>query len=209
MIQSPWEQATALVTTEREGIRSHRQFALTSTQHSISIPVTEEDIPNVYVSVLLIKGRSAVPAKAPTEAATGGPRAIADPSDPGKPAFRLGYVELQVEDRSKRLTVAVTANRQEYRPATDAQVRVEVTDRQGRPAQSEVTLWAVDYGVLSLTAYQTPDVLGSVYVRLISNTTSMPVSASGATITSNASSRLRLRRMKAGGLPTPRGRRLP
>ena len=39
MIQSPWEQATALVTTEREGIRSHRQFALTSTQQSVSIPI--------------------------------------------------------------------------------------------------------------------------------------------------------------------------
>ena len=36
MIQSPWEQATALVTTEREGVRSHRQFALTSTQQSIT-----------------------------------------------------------------------------------------------------------------------------------------------------------------------------
>src|SRR5204862_2245151 len=29
----------------------------------------------------------------------------------------------------------------------------------------EVTLWAVDYGVLSLTAYQTPDVLKSIYLR--------------------------------------------
>ena len=48
MIQSPWEQATALVTTEREGIRTYRQFALTSTQQSISVPVTESDIPNVY-----------------------------------------------------------------------------------------------------------------------------------------------------------------
>ena len=28
-----------------------------------------------------------------------------------------------------------------------------------------MTLWAVDYGVLSLTAYRTPDVLGSVYVH--------------------------------------------
>ena len=35
MIQSPWERATALVTTEREGIRSHRQFTLTSTQQSV------------------------------------------------------------------------------------------------------------------------------------------------------------------------------
>ena len=28
-----------------------------------------------------------------------------------------------------------------------------------------MTLWAVDYGVLSLTGYRTPDVLGSVYVE--------------------------------------------
>jgi uncharacterized protein YfaS (alpha-2-macroglobulin family) len=32
MIQSPWERATALVTTEREGIRTYRSFMLTSTQ---------------------------------------------------------------------------------------------------------------------------------------------------------------------------------
>ena len=37
-------------------------------------------------------------------------------------------------------------------------------DHQGRGTASEVTLWAVDYGVLSLTAYRTPDVLDSVYV---------------------------------------------
>ena len=165
MIQSPWEQATALVTTEREGIRSHRQFALTSTQESISIPIADADIPNVYVSVLLIKGRSAAAAEPVTDAPKGGPYAIEDPSDPGKPAFRLGYVELEVEDASKRLTVSVAANRQEYRPANDAQVRLEVKDHQGRAAPSEVTLWAVDYGVLSLTAYRTPDVLGSVYVH--------------------------------------------
>ena len=40
-----------------------------------------------------------------------------------------------------------------------------VKDVLGKPAQSEVTLWAVDYGVLSLTAFQTPDVLKSVYVE--------------------------------------------
>jgi uncharacterized protein YfaS (alpha-2-macroglobulin family) len=164
MIQSPWEQATALVTTEREGIRSHRQFALTSTQQSIDIPIAEADIPNVFVSVLLVKGRTRVE-PAPEAAATGGPYAIEDPSDPGKPSFRLGYVELQVEDAGKRLTLAVTANKEEYRPANAAKVNVSVKDAAGRGARSEVTLWAVDYGVLSLTAYRTPDVLKSVYVQ--------------------------------------------
>ncbi len=160
MIQSPWEQATALVTTEREGVRSHRQFALTSTQQSISVPITEDDIPNVCVSVLLVKGRTN-----PAPVAASATRADADTSDPGKPSFRLGYVELKVEDRVTRLTVAVTADRQEYRPAAKATVRVEVKDMAGAGAASEVTLWAVDYGVLSLTGYQPPDVAGSVYVR--------------------------------------------
>ena len=54
--------------------------------------------------------------------------------------------------------MAVTANQQEYRPATKATVRLDVKDVGGRGAASEVTLWAVDYGVLSLTNYRTPDV---------------------------------------------------
>ena len=164
MIQSPWEQATALVTTEREGIKSHRQFALTSTQQSIEVPITETDIPNLFVSVLLVKGRTTAAAPA-GHAVEGGPSAISDTSDPGKPAFRLGYVELQVEDSSKGLTVVVRANKEEYRPANTANVTMSVRDQAGRGARSEITLWAVDYGVLSLTAYRTPDVLRSVYVK--------------------------------------------
>jgi hypothetical protein len=161
MIQSPWEQATALVTTEREGIRSHRQFALTSTQQSISVPITENDIPNLFVSVLLVKGRTVAAASA-TEVAA---KPETDTSDPGKPSFRLGYVELNVEDATRRLTVGVSADKQEFRPASAAKVQVDVKDHQGRGTSSEVTLWAVDYGVLSLTSYRTPDILGSVYVR--------------------------------------------
>jgi hypothetical protein len=160
MIQSPWERATALVTTEREGVRSHRQFTLTSTQQSVPIPVTDADIPNVFVSVLLVKGRTS---PAPANAAA--TEAENDASDPGKPAFRLGYVELKVEDRAKRLSVAVTTNQQEYRPASRASVRLDVKDAGGRGVASEVTLWAVDYGVLSLTNYRAPDVAGSVYAE--------------------------------------------
>jgi hypothetical protein len=152
MVKSPWEKATALVTTEREGVRSHEKFELTSTQQTVAVKVREEDIPNVFVSVLLVKGRS-------------GAFSTEDASDPGKPSFRLGYAELKVEDGTRRLQVAVKTDREEYRPAGKARVDVAVTDAKGAPAPSEVTLWAVDYGVLSLTGYKTPDLLGSVYLE--------------------------------------------
>ena len=160
MIQSPWESATALVTTEREGIRSQRQFPLTSTMQTVSVPITEADIPNVFVSVVLVKGRTSA---APSETAQVPDDKSAE--DPGKPSFRMGYVELKVEDRAKRLTVQLKANKEEYRPASAANVRIDVKDHLGRGTASEVTLWAVDYGVLSLTGYRTPDVLGSVHIR--------------------------------------------
>jgi uncharacterized protein YfaS (alpha-2-macroglobulin family) len=152
LVKSPWEHATALVTTEREGVRTWREFALTSTQQTISVPVAERDIPNVFISVLLLKGR--------TKEASGN-----DEGDPGKPSFRLGYVELDVEDAAKRLTVDVKANQSEYRPAAPAKIEVQVRDAKGAGARSEVTLWAVDYGVLSLTGYKTPDVLDSIYLK--------------------------------------------
>src|SRR5207245_5508785 len=104
MIQSPWERATALLTVEREGIRSHSTFALTSTQQTVSVPIAAADIPNLFVSVVLVKGRTKADA-------------TDDTSDPGKPAFRLGYARIAVEDASKRLTMTVKANKVEVRPA--------------------------------------------------------------------------------------------
>src|SRR5450432_2444557 len=101
MIKSPWENALALLTTEREGVRTQRTLRLASTQETVSVPITEQDIPNVYVSVVLVKGRS-------------GTYSADDTGDPGKPAFRVGYAEIKVEDAAKRLEVTVKADRDEY-----------------------------------------------------------------------------------------------
>ena len=93
MIQSPWEQATALVTTEREGIRTHRQFALTSTQQSIDVPIAEDDIPNIYVSVLLVKGR--------TQAARRSRRRKTTPAIPASRRSGSATSQLAVEDATQ------------------------------------------------------------------------------------------------------------
>ena len=154
MIKSPWEQATALVTTEREGVRTHRRFALTSTQQTITVPITEADIPNVFVSVLLVKGRT-----------QGRHARRRQRSRQAVVPSRLRRAEGRGRDASASPSTA-KADKDEYRPANKAKVDGR---RQGRRRASrrtsEVTLWAVDYGVLSLTGFQTPDVLKSVYVE--------------------------------------------
>jgi uncharacterized protein YfaS (alpha-2-macroglobulin family) len=160
LVQSPWPRATALVTVEREGIRSHRRVEITSDQNTVDVPVTAADIPNI-VSVLLVKGRTSNDLGS-------------DQSDPGRPQFRVGYAELTVDDASKRLKVDVTADREEYRPRQEVRVAVAVSNpgagagegpASAAPPGREVTLWAMDYGLLSLTGYQTPDVARAIYAR--------------------------------------------
>ncbi|MDH3225322.1 MAG: hypothetical protein OEO23_16495, partial [Gemmatimonadota bacterium] len=79
--------------------------------------------------------------------------------------MRLGYAELKVKPEVKRLQVAVTTDRAEYRPRDTVAVELAVEDAQGRGQRSEVTLWAVDEGVLALTGYRTPDPLDLLYPR--------------------------------------------
>jgi uncharacterized protein YfaS (alpha-2-macroglobulin family) len=150
LIQSPWEHATALLTLEREGVRSHRTFDITSTQQTVDVPITAADVPNVYVSVLLVRGRTREDVDAEGE-------------DTGRPDYRLGYTQLMVRDPSTSLDVTVSSDRDEYRPAQPATISVKVAARAGAPMPSEVTVWAMDHGILSLTGYSAPNVVASIY----------------------------------------------
>src|SRR5690606_3132466 len=89
--------------------------------------------------------------------------------------LRVGYTELRVTPEVKRLAVEVRPERPEYRPGDTARVHMRVRDAAGRGQRAEVTLWAVDEGVLALTGYRTPDPIDLLYpprgvgMRLASN----------------------------------------
>ena len=136
LFASPFTDAEAWVTIEREGLIEQRRLKLTSGSTTLKFAVTEAWAPNAFVSVLVARGRSAPP----------GPL-----DDPGRPTIRVGYVELRVTPEVKRLTVSVAAQQTEYRPGDTARVVLGVKDRNGKGQRTEVTLWAVDEGVLSLT----------------------------------------------------------
>lgn len=148
LVQSPFPEAEAWVTVERAGILSQQRVRLRGTATPIEVPITEEMIPNVFVGVVLARGRVDRPGK---------------PGDPGRPSFRIGYRELRVMKAEKRLAVTVSPDAPEKRPGDALAIAVKVADRQGRGVESEVTVWAVDKGVLALTGYETPDPLEALH----------------------------------------------
>ncbi len=144
LLKAPAAGATAMVTIEREGVLEHKIVELPATGETLPIPILEGYGPNVYVSVLLARGRS-----------TPGPR--------GLPSLKMGMVDLKVDSEGHRLKVEVTTDRPSYRPGDQVTASVRVTDGEGKPVQGEVALAAADEGVLSLIAFRTPDPMGTFY----------------------------------------------
>jgi|GEM_PF-1620292 len=138
MVQSPFDQGQGLLTVERAGVRQSRVFNIENQTPVLEVPLTEDDTPNVFVSVLLARGR------------------IADKLDEkgldfGKPAIRMGYVELKVPTKKELLGVTVTPNLAEVGPGGEVEVSLAVTDHQGLAfSEAEVALIAADAAVIQL-----------------------------------------------------------
>lgn len=145
LIKSPYEKCIALVTLEREGIMDSRIVHLESSAEKIEVPITEEHIPNIFVSVILLQGRTATHLFSK------------EGDDIGKPSFKIGYVNLPVDPGTRRLKVEVKTDKKEYRPGGQVEVEVKVKDHSGKGVETEVTLAVVDLGVLKLIGYKTPD----------------------------------------------------
>jgi uncharacterized protein YfaS (alpha-2-macroglobulin family) len=131
---------TALVTVERNKL--HRQFVteLTLDNPIIRVPLGEDEFPNVFVSVIVIRG------------------AAASPKQVKMPEYRVGYCALTVESDAKELKLAVQPDREEVRPAEAVSITTTITDAKGAAVSgADVTLYAVDEGVLSLMKHETPD----------------------------------------------------
>ncbi|HDQ99352.1 MAG TPA: hypothetical protein ENN51_03590 [candidate division WOR-3 bacterium] len=150
-VKSPWQDVRALVTVEREQVIDRFQVDIKGNAEYVRMPVRAEHAPNVFVSVMLFKGRTA-------DAGFGD-----EGQDLGKPAFRVGYVELPVEAESRRLQVKLNPGRDEYEPGDTVELDISVRRADGSPARAEVTVAVVDLGVLRLIGFETPDLFGVFY----------------------------------------------
>lgn len=137
---------TAIVTVERHKVLRTIAVPIDSNAASISLPLTDADGPNCFVSVLLIRGSDECPRQFKAT------------------DHRVGYVQLNVEKQSGKLNVVVEPGSKVYSPGQDVTLNATITDLKGNPVRNaEVTLYAVDEGILKLTSAENPDAFAKFY----------------------------------------------
>ena len=130
LIPSPYDGPHyALLTVERGRILSQQVVLLQSNSTVYELPIGEGDVPNIYVSAILLKGREA----------------------DGKPAdYKMGLLPLDVASGSKTLNIAVETGESKVEPGSVLDYQITVTDDAGQPVQTELSVDVVDKAVLSL-----------------------------------------------------------
>jgi len=180
-VRMPFRFATALVAIEREGVIETQVVQLNGQDPTVNLQIKEGWGPNVYVSVLALRGRlREVPwysfftwgYKAPREWWTSfwyegreyvAPTALVDLS---KPAYRLGVAEIRVGTKAHQLDVSVKADKESYAVRGQAKVTITAKLPNGQPAaNAEVALAAVDQALLELMPNDSWDLLGAMLQR--------------------------------------------
>jgi uncharacterized protein YfaS (alpha-2-macroglobulin family) len=149
-VRMPFQDATALVTVEREGILSAQVVHLSGKDPMISVPIKDGYAPNIYVSAFVVRGRVA--------ASSGDTTAMIDLA---KPAFKMGLASVNVKWKAHSLNVALNADKASYAPREEAsfQVKVARADKSALPADAEVAVAVVDEGLLMLAPNNSWDLL--------------------------------------------------
>jgi uncharacterized protein YfaS (alpha-2-macroglobulin family) len=130
----------ALVSVERNRVHRHFLTDISPANPVITIKAEEIDAPNVFVSVIIIRGADASPQPDPM------------------PEYKVGYCEISVESVEKKLVIDLHPSLDPILPAGELTIAAAVKDAAGKPVpNAEVTLYAVDEGVLSLMDYSTPN----------------------------------------------------
>ena len=159
-VRMPFRSATALVSVLRDGVLDSFVTELSGKDPVVSVKLARGYAPDVYVSVLAVRGRVAgwrlwladlarrwhLPWISREAAA---PTALVDLA---KPSYRLGMAKIRVGWDDHRLGVRVATDAPTYAVRKVAHANVTVTPPRGRslPPGSEIAFAAVDEALLQL-----------------------------------------------------------
>lgn len=158
LMQSPLPKGKYLITVEREGIFTEEVRDIDGSFSEIEIPIAENYLPVVYVSVSSYSIRTKAPSVEYGE------------RDMDKPKEYYGVTALNVNPRAKAFSVEVKKEKDFYKPGEE--VTVTLTAKKGnKPLKNaELTFMAVDRAVLDLIDYHVPDPISFFYNKSKFNT---------------------------------------
>ncbi len=123
-----------LLTLEKDQVIDVISQDMAENTIEIRLPVKKEYLPNIYVTASVIRPSDVV--------------------EPNKPARAFGIIPLRLSNESKKIAMTISAP-EVVTPRTKTSVTVQLP--KGKPI--DVTLAAVDAGILQLTDFKTPDPL--------------------------------------------------
>jgi len=151
LLQSPLPSGYYLITVERDGIFSEEVRHITESVSVLDIKIARNYVPIVYVAVSSYSTRS------------GPPKHEYGDADLDKPNGFFGVTRLNVNTRTKAFSVSVQTDKKTYRPGDEVTMTLTAT-RDGSPlSNAELSLMAVDRGVLDLINYRVPDPIEYFY----------------------------------------------
>ncbi|MBN1681783.1 MAG: Ig-like domain-containing protein [Anaerolineae bacterium] len=117
------------VSVERAGVRHYEIKRIEGSTLVYELPITEEHVPTIYVSVALMKGMD---------------------EESLNPSFRTGVIGLDVTPVDRRLSVTVTPSATLAQPGDTVTFDVKTVDPRGEPVSAEVGVVLTDQAILSL-----------------------------------------------------------
>jgi uncharacterized protein YfaS (alpha-2-macroglobulin family) len=143
LIPSPYQgEVKALLTIERGHIMSHQLLTLRSNSELLEVPILSEHTPNIFVSVVIVKGQ--------------------DETNP-LASFKMGYASLPVSTVEKELEITITPDKERYGPRETVTYDIRATDYRGEGVTAELSLALVDLSVLTLAEESVPSLVNFFY----------------------------------------------
>jgi len=143
LIASPFQgQASALVTVERGDVLKTELITMDTNSTVYRLPIDESYTPNVFVSVLIIKG--------------------VDETNPVA-GFRMGLIQLGVDTSQREMNINITSNTDRAQPQDVVTYTVQTTDYAGNPIPAEVGVGVTDLASLSIADSNSRPILPFFY----------------------------------------------
>ncbi|MEP6619694.1 MAG: alpha-2-macroglobulin family protein [bacterium] len=141
VVPSPSVQR-AWVQVRREGLLSEQFVVLKEGANVIRVPIPDVAAPRADIRITAVR-----------------PLGAEDGEDSTGVYVRNGTLSIEVDTAPRALHVIIAPERLRYAPRETVRMRVSVRDVKRRGRRAELAVWAVDEGVVSLTAFTRPAML--------------------------------------------------